>query len=607
MKHYPQVQLADSNSKYGQWANKLFDVFVAPLMRLRPFQMAYSRALNDSKSFDLWTKVLQQLNTTLFITPDDLARIPKTGPVIIVANHPHGIMDGMLLGSLMHRVRDDFKVIMNEATTMPGLDDYLLFVSIFGPAKETARKNMQIMRETLEWLRQGHAIVVFPAGEISAIRHSHEKVALDNTWSTNIIRLSMRSGAVILPLFIVGQNDALFLKLGLIHPVLRTLQIGRVTNQLCGETLSIRASQPISHKLLEVLKDDVTRTDFIRAKLYALISRQTQTHRVLNVGLEEVTRTCVTSEQMHTAFDILEGQALFKVRENSTYSVFVFNQQQLLELNPNYADTFSVLKNEIGRLRELTFREVGEGSGQARDLDQFDEYYHHLTLWDRQEKQLIGAYRLAFTDEIFPKYGVQGLYTALQFDYAPQFFTHIGPAMELSRAFIIKAHQKNHLSLSTLLGAASEMLSKSQKARTFFGAVSISNEFQSISKKLILDFLARYHGVPELSAWVKPKNPPQLATHMPCVEWQRLMNTVQDLSLLNTVVSGIEADGKGVPPLIAAYLSVMGRFVAFDHDTGFNSIDGLLVLDMHEVVRENNPMMRRLMGKKSFDTYKERL
>jgi putative hemolysin len=603
MQSYPQIKFVNATTVYGQWINRLLDRWFTPLLRLRPFQMAYSRAKNDPKCCDLWTKVLQELNTTLYITPNDLARIPKTGGVIIVANHPHGIMDGVLLGSLMHRVRDDFKIVMNEATSMPGLEEGLIFVSIFGSSQENARKNAHTMREILGWLKAGHAIVIFPAGEISAIKNFHEKIAVDNTWSTNIIRFSERTKAPILPLFIEGQNDNVFLKLGLIHPLFRTLQIGRVTNHLFGKTMTVRSANPINSKLLEGFKNERIKTDFIRANLYALMSRQSQQMRELDVPLTEVLKTNIASTQIQAVFELLEVHDHIKICENSVYTVLFFNQQQLLDLGNAYASTFSLLKDEIGRLRELTFREIGEGSGKLRDLDQFDEYYYHLTLWDRQQKQLIGAYRVAFTEDVFPLYGVQGLYTALQFDYQPTFFTSIGPAMELSRAFIIKAHQKNHMGLSTLLNALSHMLVLRPHIQTFFGAVSISNEFQSISKKLIIDFLAKYHGQ-SLSSLVSAKHPPQLATYLPESEWQLLINTVQDLSLLNTVVSNIEEDGKEIPPLIAVYLSLMGSFIAFDHDTGFNSIDGLLVMNMIDAAKKNNPIMRRLMGKQNFDIYR---
>ncbi len=604
MSCYPQVQLASPSSVYGQWANKLFDLFIAPIVRLRPFQRAYSKAKKDPSTTDLWTKVLIQLNTQLAISEADLSRIPKTGPLIIVANHPHGIMDGVILGSLMHRVRDDFKIIMNEATTMPGLEDGLFFVSIFGTPRENAKKNIQVTRQALEWLKAGHAIVVFPAGEISAISSWNEKVALDNTWNTSMIRLSMGAKAPILPLFIVGQNDNLFLKLGLIHPLFRTLQIGRVTNHLFGEVMTVRAAHLISSKVLDTFKDDVAKADFVRAKLYSLMSRQTQQHRVLDISLADVSKTNVTQDEMARVFEVLYAQPSFKIHENGAYSVLLFNQQQLLAIDSKQADIFSIFKDELGRLRELTFREVGEGSGQMRDLDQFDEYYSHLTLWDREQKQLLGAYRLAFADEIVPQYGIQGLYTALQFEYNPHFFATIGPAIELSRAFIIKTHQKNHMGLSMLLGGLGQLLVMRPHIRSFFGAVSISfDEFQSTSKKLILDFLAHHHGHNELSSWVKAKNPPQLTTSLPLSEWQRLLNTIGDLPLLNTVVSSIEADGKGVPPLIWAYLSLMGRFIAFDHDTGFNSIDSLLVINMEESARQNNVMMRRMMGKKNFEAY----
>ncbi len=607
MDRYPQIKLANPKTFYGRWFNKLFDTLISPLMQLRIFQRAYAKSLLDFSKGDLWTKILRELKITLFMSEDDLMRIPKTGPLIIVVNHPHGIMDGVLLGSLIHRVRDDFKIIMNEASVMPGLDDYLLFVAILGTPKENAKKNMQNMREALSWLKAGHVIALFPAGEISAISQADEKIALDNTWSTNVIRLSVRAKAPVLPLFIVGQNDRFFLKSGLIHPLFRTLQIGRVTNHLLGKTLTMRAAYPIAPKVLSLIQGEKSQTNFIRAYLYALMARQTQQHRVPAVPLEVVNNTLVTEQRVCQLYDLLLKQSNFLIRENSTYTVLLCSQQQLLDLGQPYSESFSVLKDEIGRLRELTFREIGEGSGQARDLDQFDEYYSHLTLWDREQKQIIGAYRIAFTEDIFPQYGVLGLYTATQFDYHPDFFTTMGPAMELSRAFIIKAHQKNHLSLSTLLGALSEMLRLRPSTLSFFGAVSISNAFQSISKKLIMAYLTRHHGQNTLTPLVKPKNPPLLETYLPDKEWQRLLDTVQDLSLLNTVVSAIETDGKGVPPLFSAYISLMGRFVAFDEDYGFNSIDGLLVMDMQAAALQNNPMMRRLMGKASFDAYKNSL
>ena len=604
MNVYPRVQLVNPNSTFGQWANKLFDRFIAPIVRLRTFQMAYAKAVRIEDNTDLWTKVLHELKTTITISPTDLARIPKTGPLIIVANHPHGIMDGVLLGSLMHRVRDDYKIIMNEATTMPGLEENLLFVSIFGTQRENAKKNIQVMRKALDWLNEGHVIVVFPAGEISSISQWHEKIALDNTWSTGIIRLSLSAKAPILPLFIVGQNDNVFLKLGLIHPVFRTLQIGRVTNHLCGEEMSVRASHPIPSVLLQTFKEDATRVDYIRGQLYALHSRESTQLRCFAITLDDVNKTNIDGQQMNEAFDVLNAQEAFKVRENNTYSVLLFNQQQLLALGQQHAKTFAVLKDEIGRLRELTFREVGEGSGKLRDLDQYDEYYSHLTLWDRQHKRLIGAYRLAFTDNIFSQYGIEGLYTASQFDYNPELFAALGPAIEMSRAFIIKDHQKTPLALSMLLGALGQVLIEND-INSFFGVVSISNEFQSISKKLIVDFLMRHHSLPEFKSWVTPKNPPQLSIEMADKEWQRLLNTVCDLSLLNAAVASIELDGKNIPPLFSIYTSLKGRFVAFDHDTGFNSIDGLIVLSMQSAVKHNPLMVKRLLGKKIFDAYNQ--
>lgn len=602
---YPQIKLADPHSVTGHWFNKLFDMFISPLMQLRPFQRAYSAAIKDPAALDAWTKMLHLLNTTLEISPNDLARIPKTGGLIVVANHPHGIMDGLFVGSLMHKVRDDFKIIMNEATTMPGLEDHLLFVSILGSAKENARKNIQVMRKAIEWLKAGHAIVLFPAGEISSIKHFHEKIALDNTWNTNVIRLSTSGNAPILPILIVGQNDPVFLKLGLIHPLLRTLQIGRVTNHLRNQTIKIRTAQLTQPKMLDVFKDPQTKTHFIRSQAYALLSKKTINARVFATPLSEVMSTDIQPSQLQAAFDCLIAQPGFKIRENSVYTVLLFNQQQLHVLDAT-GTTFAVLKDEIGRLREITFREVGEGSGRMRDLDRFDEYYSHLTLWDSENKQLIGAYRIGFSDEILPQYGKQGFYTAQQFDFDPTFFDLIGPAMEISRAFIIKSHQKTNLGLSTLFGAIAQILTERPQVRSLFGAVSISNEFQSASKKLIIDYLKKHHGMPELNPWVVANNPPQLSVQIPETEWQNLVDLVHNLSLLNAVVTGIEEDGKNIPPLIPAYISLLARFVAFDYDSDFNSIDGLLVVNLQALIKHNPAILLRLLGRKRFDEYVQR-
>jgi putative hemolysin len=600
MSEYPKVRLANENTVTGKWANKFFDMFLAPLLRLRPFQNAYRRAMNEDSSEDLWTKTLKHLNTTLSISSDDLNRIPKEGGVVIVANHPHGIMDGVLLGSLMHRVRKDFKIIMNEATSMPGLDDSLYFVAIFGSAKENAKKNMQIMRDAMQWLEDGHAILVFPAGEISAIRRHDEKWATDNIWSSNIIRLSLRTGTPILPLFIVGQNDAIFLKLGLLHPVFRTLQIGRVTNKLLGQTMSVRAARPIPVKLLESLPDDMARLNFVRSKTYALLARENKPPRVFSTSLNDVEASEITTAQMQEVFDVLSAVNEFKVRDNNTYSVFIFNQQQLLDLNPEYASIFSRVKDEIGRLRELTFREVGEGSGCKRDLDQFDEYYSHLTLWDKQAKRLVGAYRIGFTNKIIPQYGIEGLYTATQFDFNPEFFKILGQAAEVSRAFIIKEYQKSPVSLSMLLGSMSQVLVESG-IHSFFGVVSMSNEFQTISKKLMLEYLNKHFKHEALSDLVKAKNPPEFNLDVPNIEWERLLSNIHSLSLLNTVISSIEEDGKSIPPLIPIYMSLTGRIVAFDHDVKFNSIDGLLVINLQNAIHHNPAMVKRLIGKECFE------
>lgn len=237
------------------------------------------------------------------------------------------------------------------------------------------------------------------------------------------------------------------------------------------------------------------------------------------------------------------------------------------------------LLQEIGRLREITFRAVGEGSGKAIDLDEFDAYYTHLFIWNKTKGGLVGAYRLGLTDEIVRKHGVRGLYTSTLFDFAPLLFAQVGPSLEMGRSFVRQEYQKGYLPLLMLWKGVGHFVVKHPKYRMLFGAVSITDEYQSLSKQLMVKFL-RLHGMDDdRSRYVTPRT---AFVESPVRDWTRAAGqAVREIDDVNTLVGDLEPDGKGVPILLKQYLKLGGKILGFNIDPDFsNVLDGLIMVDL---------------------------
>ncbi len=255
---------------------------------------------------------------------------------------------------------------------------------------------------------------------------------------------------------------------------------------------------------------------------------------------------------------------------------------------------------EVGRLREIAFRAVGEGSGGARDLDRFDEHYQHLIVWNHERQEVVGGYRIGQTDEILPRLGVAGLYTSTLFRYDPRLLADIGPALELGRAFVRPEYQRDYSPLLLLWKGIGTFVARNPRYRTLFGTVSISNDYQSLSQQILARFLYATSYRPDLAARVQARNPPpflRAGRDVPAVAG-RVARSIADVG---AVVAGIEADGKGVPVLLRQYLKLNARLLGFNVDAAFGGVlDGLMMVDLLDVERE---MLVRYMGKAGAATF----
>lgn len=241
---------------------------------------------------------------------------------------------------------------------------------------------------------------------------------------------------------------------------------------------------------------------------------------------------------------------------------------------------------EIGRLRELTFRGVAEGTGLTRDLDRFDALYQHLFVWDRVRRQIAGAYRIGATDRL----GVENLYTRTLFDYDESLLAQIGPALELGRSFVPPDYQRDFSPLLLLWKGISRLVSQQPRYRRLFGVVSISDRYDSTSRHLLLKFLQTTRFDADLGRLVRAKNPPA----PPRGEIVDAV-TVERIEDVSALVRQIEPDGKDIPILLRQYLKLNAKLLGFTVDASFgNVLDGLLLVDLGQV---EPAILSRYMGK----------
>ncbi len=523
---------------------------------------------------------LRHLGVRVNLSFDDAERIPAQGPVLVVANHPFGAIEGMVLGSVLRAARSDVKLMANYMlSVIPEMRELLIQVDPFGSGG-SLKKNIGPLKESLRWLKSGGMLGVFPAGEVSSLNVRKRSVE-DPRWSASIARMARKAGVPVLPVYFGGCNGPIFQMLGLIHPRLRTAMLPRELLNRREGVIDVRIGSLIQPSKFESYETDEHLADFLRQRTYILKHRKHETAPA--AGL---VRKAAAGEPIAPAVDpnLVEAEIAGLPREsvlweNGEYVLFLGKRDEL----PN-----TVL--ELGRLREETFREVGEGTGKARDLDRYDDYYWHLCLWHRQDREIAGSYRLGPTDDILKRVGPDGLYTNTLFRYRREFLEQISPALELGRSFVRRKYQKSYLPLLTLWKGIGIFLGRNMQYRYLFGPVSISNSYTPFSKALLVKFL-NTHAREGAGDMVKAKLPPRVKAGPDWRELRRLCCSIEDLG---DFISEVEKDRKGVPVLLRQYLKLGGKILAFNVDPEFSdALDGLILVDL---LRTDARTLAKYMG-----------
>lgn len=520
------------------------------------------------------------------VAPEQLARIPAEGPVVVVSNHPFGGIDAIILCAVLAGLRRDAKVMANRLLErIPQVRAMILPVDPFG-GPGAARRSVAGLQRALTHLQGGGLLGVFPSGTVSHFQWRRMAVE-DPAWTTHLHRLVHRSRATVVPVYFPGRNSVLFQAAGLIHPFLRTMLIPREAARRRGETVRFTVGRPIPYARIERFDDAERFTRFIRMQTYVLAGTRhdepvkpagaasvSSATAAVPVAAPENPALLASEMQQLPADDVL-------LRDGDFVVAVVRGPR-----NP-------ALMREIGRLREETFRGAGEGTGKARDLDAFDEHYLQLILWDGATQRLAGGYRIARVDRVLREQGRRGLYTATLFKFRPGFLRELGPALELGRSWIRSEYQRKHNALALLWRGIAALVLREPEACVLLGPVSISRDYQPLSRGLIVSFLKHSVSDRKLAAYVRPSRPYRLRgrTAQLARDVGAAVRSIDDVSLL---VSEIESDGKGVPLLFRHYLRLHSVVLSFNVDPDFaDVVDGLLLTDLR---RTDPKILQRFMG-----------
>jgi len=546
----------------------------------------YDGAVAQSGDACFSDKILAFMGVRFRVKAQDIARIPKTGPLVIVANHPFGGVDGIVLHALLRQVRPDVKLMVTHLLAgVPEYRDDFLFFDNFG-SPDAPAKNLAAMKSAIRLVRSGGALGIFPSGEVSHRTRDNPEV-VDPQWSASIARLIQTTGAAVLPIYFDGHNSRLFQFAGLIHPRLRTALLGREILKRKRSTIRLQIGSVIPASRVAEIDSTDTLIRYLRARTYILQSR---CRPVNSKRVEKRSQNPVTLEAIVAPVDVSGMQ---REIAHLPLSQMLLDQGPYQVLVGRASELPNVLR-EIGRLREVTFRKVGEGSGKAIDLDRFDQTYLHLFVWQKHKHEIVGAYRLAATDEILPRHGIDGLYTATLFHYRPELLEKINPALELGRSFIRPEYQREYAPLLLLWKGIGRFIARNPQYKMLLGPVSISNDYNSMSKHLLVAFLSASRLSADLARWVTPRNPLRSG---PSREIENSLNcsAVSDVDRVDELVNEIESDRMGIPILLRQYLKLDAKLLAFNVDPDFGDVlDGLMLVDLTKV---NRKMLNRYLGR----------
>ncbi len=527
------------------------------------------------KDGEFLNAIIEDLQINFEIPEADLKRLPKEGAYITISNHPLGGIDGVLLLKLMLEKEPNFKIIANFLLhRIEPLKKYIMPVNPFENHKE-AKSSVIGIKETLRHLSDGKPLGMFPAGEVSTYKDG--KILVDKAWEEGAIKVIRKAQVPVVPIYFHAKNSWLFYMLSKISDTMRTAKLPSEVFSQKNRVIKVRIGKPISVAEQNEYSSIEDYSDFLRRKTYMLANtfeKDTPFLQTPNLKLPKNPKTIVTpvcQESMIKEVNFLRENDC-RLLQSKNYEVFFAKAKAI----PN-------VLYEIGRLREITFREVGEGTNESTDIDTFDKYYRHMFLWDDEAKKVAGAYRMGLGSEIFPEYGIKGFYLNELFRFKPELHDMLHKSIEMGRAFIIKEYQQKPMPLFLLWKGIIHVTLRYPEHKFLLGGVSISNQFSDFSKSLMIEFMKSNFYDPYIAQYIHPKK--AFKVKLKDADKDFIFDEAEaDLNKFDKIIDELEPGSLRLPVLIKKYIKQNARVVAFNVDPLFNNaVDGLMYIRISDI------------------------
>ncbi len=541
---------------------------------------------HDSVGPEFSAHVLEDIGIRYEIPPEQLDRIPREGGFITVSNHHYGAIDGMILSAVVGSRRPDYKILTTFLLSLiPSLKDGFIPVDNFSTG---GARSISGIRTALGHIADQHPLGLFPAGEVATWQKGKNRTSLgkdrvveDIPWAENIIKLVRKSGFPVVPIYFEGGNSKSFHILGRIHPRLRTVRLIHEVFNKRGRVVQVRIGQPLTAE--EIARFDVpTLGRYLRNRCYALEAQCLPPVEHAVQAVPAPLAEPVPADRIREEMDGLDERMLFEIGDYRAYLLQAGDAPETMR--------------ELYRLREETFRAVGEGTGQPLDTDIYDAYYRQMVLWHVPNQEIVGAYRLGFGPEIMESHGgVTGFYSAALVRYGEKAAPLLAKSMELGRSFIVGRYQREIQPLRLLLAGLAVAVLKCPDLTYYSGLVSISDDIPDFYKSLVVRYLEKSFPFPDAPRVATPTTP--FTPDFLAVNPDDLLQIPDGkIDLLDRFLGTLSEGKVRLPVLVRKYFSCGARLVCFNVDPDFGScLDALIVLRFSDFPKSTvNSILRGL-------------
>jgi putative hemolysin len=510
------------------------------------------------KGFDFVEAVLEYFNFGYTVSNKDKANIPSSGRVIIIANHPLGALDALALIALVKEVRSDIKILANDVL-MQIEPLNMLLIPIDNLGGNTARDSLKKVYDALE---RDEALIVFPSGEVSRAQPTGIK---DTKWKKGFLKFAQKSNSPILPVFIDAKNSPTFYTLSLINKKISTFLLASEMFKKRSKVINFKIGEMIAYKTLQSSGfSDTVLINLLKKHLYKISKGKK--------GLFATQTSIAHPEERKTIRAELKKSTLLGQTSDGK-KIYLYEHEW-----------GSALMKEIGRLREVTFRKVEEGTGGKRDVDHFDKHYKHIILWDEEELEVVGAYRIGEANFITEYFGKEGFYSQTLFEFEKDFEPFMTNAIELGRSFVQPRYWGTR-ALDYLWQGIGAYLYQNPHIRYMYGPVSLSDVYPKVAKNLIIAFYSLYFSSKEKLVSARNSYFMSKLEREEALSFFKGDDYKEDFSVLKEQLSHMDLS---VPTLYKQYTELCDEggilFLDYNIDKDFaNCVDSFILVDITKI------------------------